>query len=92
MVWHMKNIFSTFTICLFCLSLTAQAPHLAGKVYLDFNRGYLAGDLTLSNLPELGSNYRIQLNRGINIKSIKVDTIPLFYQYWNVPTDLYAAE
>ena len=88
----MNSIFSTLSICFFWLNLTAQVPHLEGKVYLDFSRGYIAGEMTLSNLPELGSNYRIQLNRGINIKSIKVDSIPLFYQYWNVPTDLYAAE
>ena len=89
---YMKIIFITIFLFFYWSNLFAQVPHLAGKVYLDFDRGYLAGDLTLSNLPELGSSYRIQLNRGINIKSIKVDTIPLFYQYWNVPTDLYAAE
>lgn len=85
--------FIALIICLFGFFQSySQVPHLKGKFYLDLETGYLAGDVELSNLPDLSKNYRILLNRGLNIKHVKVDSLPLFYQYWNVKTDLYSAE
>ena len=89
----MKERLFIFIIFFFIfLDSFSQTPHLEGRIFLDLDKGYLFGDVKLSNLPDLKKNYRILLNRGLNFKHVKVDSLPLFYQYWNVKTDLYSAE
>ncbi|WP_199121255.1 M1 family aminopeptidase [Pedobacter sp. ASV28] len=58
----------------FTLHLKAQTPHLKGKVEIIMSTGQITADFTLSNLPNLGKDYQILLNKGFNIKAIKDST------------------
>jgi len=62
------------TLLLFSFSflwLCAQKPHLSGKVEVVMATGQINCDFVLSNIPDLGKNYLILLNKGFNIKAIK---------------------
>jgi len=67
-------LFKTFMFITLWLSATfaiAQTPHLKGKVIIDMSNGQITGDFTISNIPDLGKNYQILLNKGFNVKHIK---------------------
>lgn len=62
----------TFIFLWLCAtSAIAQAPHLNGKVVIDMATGQITGDFIISNIPDLGKNYQILLNKGFNVKHIK---------------------
>lgn len=61
------SLSSFFIIC----SLHAQAPHLSGKAIIDMQNGLFTCDFTVSNIPDLGKEYQLLLNKGFNIKHIK---------------------
>ncbi len=62
----------TSALFLFCVvQLNAQVPHLKGSVVIDMQTGQITSDFTISNIPDLGKNYQILLNKGFNIKHIK---------------------
>ncbi|PST82113.1 hypothetical protein C7T94_15010 [Pedobacter yulinensis] len=48
----------------------SQVPHLTGSVRVSMATGQISCDFTLSNLPQLGTDYQILLNKGFNIKSM----------------------
>ncbi|WP_143822887.1 M1 family metallopeptidase [Mucilaginibacter sp. MD40] len=51
-----------------------QAPHVSGKLEISFSDGLIKGDFQLSKLPGLGKQYKILLNRGLNIGLLKNDS------------------
>ncbi len=53
------------------LTTWAQVPHLTGKVEIKMATGQITCDFTLSNIPDLGNEYQILLNKGFNIKAIQ---------------------
>lgn len=65
----MKILVSILVILCYSTISFAQ-PHLKGVVKLDIKKGYIHCDFTVSNLPDL-SNYKILLNKGMNIKHFK---------------------
>lgn len=62
-----------FSLLLIIASFTAwaQVPHLSGKVEIKMTTGQITCDFVLSNIPNLGKDYQILLNKGFNIKAIK---------------------
>lgn len=54
-----------------CFSAQAQVPHLSGKTTVDMQTGQITCDFTVSNIPDLGKDYQLLLNKGFNIKHLK---------------------
>lgn len=65
----MCKLYLAFILTLI-ISFSQAQPHLQGTLKVDINKGYFDGQFTLSNLPEL-SEYKILLNKGMNIKYFK---------------------
>jgi len=63
------NLFLCWVV--FATSVCAQSPHIAGKVEIVMSTGQITCDLIVSNIPDLGKDYQILLNKGFNIKAIK---------------------
>jgi len=61
------------SLCLFFIvfSLKAQTPHLSGKALVDMQTGQITCEFTISNIPNLGKDYQLLLNKGFNIKHLK---------------------
>lgn len=68
---QIKNILPALLVLVFSLSSWAQTPHLSGKVEVKMATGQITCDFILSNIPDLGNDYQILLNKGFNIKAIK---------------------
>ncbi|MCZ4222428.1 M1 family aminopeptidase [Pedobacter rhodius] len=67
----MRKIFTLLLfVSTFC-TLKAQSPHLSGKVEVVMATGQITCDFVLSNIPDLGNDYQVLLNKGFNIKAIK---------------------
>jgi hypothetical protein len=61
-----------FIFLLFSTSLlAAQTPHLTGTASINMQTGQITCEFTLSNIPNLGQDYQLLLNKGFNIRSIK---------------------
>ncbi|MGE6220603.1 M1 family aminopeptidase [Nubsella zeaxanthinifaciens] len=56
---------------LFSYFVVAQNPHLSGTVNVDLQTGQITCDFNLTNIPDLGKEYQILLNKGFNIKHLK---------------------
>jgi len=67
----MKKIALLALLLLHIFKLHAQTPHLSGKVEIVMATGQVTCDFVLSNIPNLGKNYQLLLNKGFNIKAIK---------------------
>lgn len=67
----MKKIVVTLLLSLAFFVTKAQTPHLSGKVEIVMATGQITCDFVLSNIPDLGKDYQILLNKGFNIKAIK---------------------
>lgn len=52
------------------MTVWAQVPHLSGKVEIKMATGQITCDFVLSNIPDMGNDYQILLNKGFNIKAI----------------------
>ncbi len=59
-------------------------PHLEGNIFIDTKTGYWKCELTVSNIPKL-QEYKILLNKGMNIKFIKdsSDALLRYKGYYN---------
>jgi len=64
---HKLYLFLLFTLA---INFLDAQPHLTGNLKIDLEKGYFDCEFTLSNLPEL-SEYKILLNKGMNIKYFK---------------------
>ncbi|RNL56566.1 M1 family aminopeptidase [Pedobacter jejuensis] len=53
------------------LNVRGQTPHLKGNVDVVMATGQITCDFVLSNIPDLGKDYQILLNKGFNINAIK---------------------
>jgi hypothetical protein len=62
------------TIASFYVKAQQNTPHVSGKVKITMAKGLIECNLNLSNLPDLGKQYKILLNRGFNIHLLKDDT------------------
>jgi hypothetical protein len=51
-----------------------KVPHLSGKVDIVMDQGLIKCDFKLSNLPGLGKQYKLLLNRGFNISLLQNDS------------------
>ncbi|RZL30481.1 MAG: hypothetical protein EOP00_36390, partial [Pedobacter sp.] len=67
----MKKILTLMLFSFWFLRLSAQTPHLSGKVEVVMATGQINCDFVLSNIPDMGKDYQILLNKGFNIKAIK---------------------
>ncbi|WP_316830008.1 M1 family aminopeptidase [Pedobacter aquatilis] len=67
----MKKTLLFLITALAYLNVSAQTPHLSGKVEIVMATGQINCDFVLSNIPNLGKDYQILLNKGFNIKAIK---------------------
>ena len=67
------------------LAQNSSAPHISGTVRISMNDGLIASDITISNIPVKDTAFRINLNRGMNIKLFKDSTTIL--KYSNPPGD-----
>jgi len=67
----MKKSALLFLLTLQLIKLHAQTPHLSGKAEIVMATGQITCDFVLSNIPNLGKDYQILLNKGFNIKAIK---------------------
>lgn len=65
-----KLLLTVLPICLLSF-VFAQSPHLNGTVNVDLQTGQITCDFSLTNIPELGKDYQLLLNKGFNIKHIK---------------------
>ncbi|RYY44658.1 MAG: hypothetical protein EOO06_17770, partial [Chitinophagaceae bacterium] len=81
----MKKCF-VFVLLILLYNLTSRAqdtiPHLKGTVAISVEKGTIACDLVLSNMPQL-RDYYFRLNAGMNIHYIKnaePDMLPLRYE------------
>lgn len=54
-------------------------PHISGKVRISMKDGMISSDVTLSNIPVKDTAFRINLNRGMNVKLFKDSTTVLRY-------------
>ncbi|WP_129713611.1 M1 family aminopeptidase [Pedobacter sp. SYP-B3415] len=61
-------------------AVQAQVPHLTGTVRINMAQGLISCDFTLSDLPRLGKDYQVLLNKGFNIKAIR-DSAGLVLKY-----------
>ncbi|MBD3903323.1 hypothetical protein NAL32_02600 [Chryseobacterium sp. Ch-15] len=69
------------------LAQNSSAPHISGKVRISMKDGLIASDIILSNIPIKDTAFRINLNRGMNIKLFKDSATVLKYN--NPPGDEY---
>ncbi len=71
-----KLCFITTYFILLCNYSFAQQkmPHITGKVNISMTQGSIKCDFNLSQLPQLGKQYKILLYRGFNIQLLKNDT------------------
>lgn len=69
-VHFMKKI-TLFILLLLTKTVFSQTPHLSGEVSVSMKTGLITCNFTLSNIPSLGKDYQILLNKGFNIKAIK---------------------
>jgi len=67
----MKKILTLLVLGAAFSGLRAQTPHLSGKVEVIMATGQITCDFVLSNIPDMGKDYQILLNKGFNIKAIK---------------------
>ena len=67
----MKQSTVLFFLFFQLIRLHAQTPHLTGKVDVAMATGQITCDFVLSNIPNLGKDYQLLLNKGFNIKAIK---------------------
>ncbi len=67
----MKFLLSFLAVFIGCTQLKAQIPHLSGKVDIVMATGQITCDLTISNIPDMGRDYQVLLNKGFNIKAIR---------------------
>ncbi|MFC3562519.1 M1 family aminopeptidase [Pedobacter jamesrossensis] len=67
----MKKILLLIAMAFTFNIVTAQIPHLSGKVEIVMSTGQISCDFTLTNIPDFGKDYQILLNKGFNIKAIK---------------------
>ncbi|MDQ8004021.1 MAG: hypothetical protein REI64_04410 [Pedobacter sp.] len=67
----MFKLFLPLYFVFFTFSLQAQVPHLSGKAVVDMQTGQITCDFTISNIPDLGKDYQLLLNKGFNIKHLK---------------------
>ncbi len=49
------------------ISSAQVTPHVTGRVIIRMQDGFISSDLTISGLPPLDTNYRVLLNRGMNL-------------------------
>lgn len=88
-----KSINFLKTLIFLIITSTAYTqPHINGDIEIDMKSGLLKCNFNLSKIPKLG-NYRILLNKGMNIKSFKNDTEILDYDgHYNGKTNGEAIE
>ena len=67
----MFKLFLPLYFIFLTFSLQAQVPHLSGKAVVDMQTGQITCDFTISNIPDLGKDYQLLLNKGFNIKHLK---------------------
>jgi len=67
----MKKILTLLILVSASFLLKAQGPHLSGKVEVVMATGQITCDFVLSNIPDMGKDYQILLNKGFNVKAIK---------------------
>ncbi|WP_097130819.1 M1 family aminopeptidase [Pedobacter xixiisoli] len=67
----MFKLFLPFYLVFLAFSLQAQIPHLIGKTIVDMQTGQITCDFTITNIPDLGKDYQLLLNKGFNIKHLK---------------------
>ena len=67
----MKKLLSLLITFCCIATLKAQVPHLSGQVEISMSTGQVSCNFTISNIPDLGKEYQILLNKGFNIKYIK---------------------
>lgn len=67
----MSKLSLSFYFLFLTISLQAQIPHLVGKAIVDMQTGQITCDFTISNIPDLGKDYQLLLNKGFNIKHLK---------------------
>ncbi|KQT20968.1 hypothetical protein ASG22_16255 [Chryseobacterium sp. Leaf405] len=65
----------------------STAPHISGKVRISMKDGLIVSDLNVSNISKLDTAFRINLNRGMNIKLFRDSGNVLRYN--NLPGDDY---
>jgi len=68
-----KN-YASFILLLIVIQTTSFAqkfPHIDGNVKLSMKTGQITCQFNISNIPEVGKDYMILLNRGFNIHLIK---------------------
>ena len=51
--------------------IAQRVPHIDGELHLSVKTGLISGKFYLSNLPDLGKNYALLLNRGLNLHLLK---------------------
>ncbi|GGI24693.1 M1 family aminopeptidase [Pedobacter mendelii] len=67
----MKRYLFAALLTFLLLNVRGQTPHLKGNVDVAMATGQITCDFVLSNIPDLGKDYQILLNKGFNIKAIK---------------------
>jgi hypothetical protein len=67
----MFKLFLPLYFIFLSFSLKAQTPHLSGKAIVDMQTGQITCDFIISNIPDLGKDYQLLLNKGFNIKHLK---------------------
>jgi hypothetical protein len=67
----MKRLITILLFVFIGLKLGAQVSHLSGKVEIEMKTGQFTCDFILSNIPDMGKDYQVLLNKGFNIKAIK---------------------
>lgn len=56
------------------LSAQQQTPHVSGGIKISMRQGLIQCNLTLTDLPDLGTQYKLLLYRGLNIGLLRNDT------------------
>jgi hypothetical protein len=68
----MRRIFLfLFSLLITFGNIHAQTPHITGKIEVIMSTGQITCDFVITNIPDLGKDYQILLNKGFNIKAIK---------------------
>ena len=70
----MKKSLLLFLFAFQLIKLHAQTLHLSGKAEIVMATGQITCDFELSNIPNMGKDYQILLNKGFNVKAIKDST------------------
>ena len=65
--WYLNLFFSL----IFFSHVNAQTPNISGNVEISMSTGQITCDFIVSNIPDLGKDYQVLLNKGFNIKAIK---------------------